>query len=808
MSTIIQSNINSEHINPQKLKIVETLRIPTIINLKSASMDSHDNTHPSNQSIAEYTESLAKIRLKPVLSEIKPLNSKPTIINLSSNSKIYAKIESEILPKIKLQNIEPTIFKQLEPKTAPIEKEELQKRISNEHLQSKSTKHQPQPQGPRKFRPDIEGLRAIAVLCVVIAHSKIGLESGFIGVDVFFVISGFLITGHLYKEALKHGTIHMLQFYSRRILRILPASIFVILATLLAAYLYLSPLQLANYGLDGLFSSLSGMNYRLAQSGTDYFNTATLPSPFVHYWSLAIEEQFYFIWPFIILILTKLFGKSKHFKSILTFILLGIIGASLYYSHITTQVSQTWAYFGLLTRAWELGIGAILAINMNLFARIPSRVSAFLSWIGLGGLITGLIVINESTTYPGVWALIPTLSTALIIAVGTNYNKYSVETIFKHGIFQWIGKISYSWYLVHWAFFVIFLFDAERTGFGEKFGAIIMTFWLAHISYFLVELTTRYNELLKKSMRRVYAMGLSLILVAASISGALLYTNSQKFEAKAFKLAGEESGIIEKVRESTRITTLPDELVIPAGKVPTDKFTDCMTTKESLIPVKEEICVLGDLNSTKRIVLIGDSHANQFMQPIDVIAKKLGYQLVSYTKPGCPFQEVKLNYGDGKIEYTECYSWRNQALTEIEKLSPEVIIPVQIDYPTSTPEIWKNYLAKLKTISKKVINISDSPNPSVNVPQCLIDNKSNIQVCNITKEKDPIRNRKLENEIKMLSDLEVDKIDSNNWFCFEQTCPAIIDNIVVYHDNSHVSSSYAKYLTNLMEIKISSIIQN
>jgi peptidoglycan/LPS O-acetylase OafA/YrhL len=679
-------------------------------------------------------------------------------------------------------------------------------KINPSFVNTQQQEHQPQVQAPRKFRPDIEGLRAIAVLCVVIAHSQIGLAGGFIGVDVFFVISGFLITGHLFKEALKHGTIHMLQFYSRRILRILPASVFVILATLLAAYLYLSPLQLANYGLDGLFSSFSGMNYRLAQSGTDYFNTSTLPSPFQHYWSLAIEEQFYFVWPFVILILAKLFGKSKYFRSIVSIILLSVIGASLYYSYVTTQVSQSWAYFGLLTRAWELGIGALLAVNMGLFANIPTKVSAFLSWIGLGGLITGLIIINESTPYPGVWALIPTLSTALIIAVGTNYNKYSVETIFRHGIFQWIGKISYSWYLVHWAFFVVFLFSAERTGFGEKFGAIIVSFELAMVSYFLIELTTRYNEFLKKSLRRIYLIGIMSIIICASICGSIIYTKSQKAEAKSFELASKEDEVAIKIKDAIKVTKLPENLVVPVEKSSMDKFVKCMTSIESKLPIKEEICHLGDTTSTKKIVLIGDSHANQYTQTFDTIAKKYGYELIPYTKPGCPFQDAKLNYGDSKADYKECYSWRNQALAEIEKMNPDVIIPVQIEYPTSSFDIWKNYLTKLKRIGKKVVSISDSPHPTTNVPECLINNRQNIQKCNITKTKDLNKIRKVENEIKLISDLNLDRIDTDSWYCSDTSCPAIIENIIVYHDFSHVSSSYSKYLTNLMDAKISPIL--
>ena len=164
----------------------------------------------------------------------------------------------------------------------------------------------------RKFRPDIEVLRAIAVLAVVISHSKIALASGFIGVDIFFVISGFLISKHLHDEVQKTSSISLAGFYTRRILRILPASVFVIVMTILAFLIWLSPLQTINYGWDSLFSSISGMNYRLAITGTDYFNSSSLPTPFQHFWSLAVEEQFYFIWPLLILVVAKLFiGKSK-----------------------------------------------------------------------------------------------------------------------------------------------------------------------------------------------------------------------------------------------------------------------------------------------------------------------------------------------------------------------------------------------------------------------------------------------------------------------------------------------------------------
>lgn len=301
----------------------------------------------------------------------------------------------------------------------------------------------------RKFRPDIEGLRVIAVICVVIAHSGIGLKGGFIGVDIFFVISGFLITRHMFLEAIKTNTISLAQFYARRILRILPASIFMLLVTLLASWIWLSPLQLLNYGWDGLLATFSGLNYRLAITGTDYFNTNTVPSPFLHYWSLCVEEQFYFIWPLVMLVLAKLFSKKSYFGNIVSTILAIIIGISLYLSYTITSSSQPWAYFGLHTRAWQMAIGALLAINIQKFANLPTRLASLFSWIGLGGLVYALAIFTESTPYPSVWAVIPTLATAVIVASGVNFNNSSFESVFGIPVFQFVGKVSYSWYLVH-----------------------------------------------------------------------------------------------------------------------------------------------------------------------------------------------------------------------------------------------------------------------------------------------------------------------------------------------------------------------
>jgi peptidoglycan/LPS O-acetylase OafA/YrhL len=166
----------------------------------------------------------------------------------------------------------------------------------------------------RKFRPDVEVLRTIAVVAVVISHSKLALGGGFVGVDIFFVISGFLITKHIHDEILSKGTFSLKSFYARRILRILPASIFVLVLTLVASFIWLSPLQMVSYAWDGLLASFSGLNYRLAVTGTDYFASTTTPSPFQHFWSLAVEEQFYLVWPLLILIFANIFLPKNNIQ--------------------------------------------------------------------------------------------------------------------------------------------------------------------------------------------------------------------------------------------------------------------------------------------------------------------------------------------------------------------------------------------------------------------------------------------------------------------------------------------------------------
>src|SRR6266480_1659009 len=209
---------------------------------------------------------------------------------------------------------------------------------------------------PGKFRPDIEGLRAFAVLSVVLYHADLlGVHGGFVGVDVFFVISGFLITRLLLESVGEHGIRALPTFYSRRIRRLLPAAMTVVVATLVAARLWAPPLSVRPIAIDGIFTTFYGLNYRLAVEGTQYLNQGNAASPLQHFWSLAVEEQFYLCWPVLIVLMVFLGRRQRN--ALLGLMLAAIVLVSFDYSVVLTRVDAPWAYFSMATRAWELGLG-------------------------------------------------------------------------------------------------------------------------------------------------------------------------------------------------------------------------------------------------------------------------------------------------------------------------------------------------------------------------------------------------------------------------------------------------------------------
>lgn len=356
------------------------------------------------------------------------------------------------------------------------------------------------PPGDRLFRPDVEGLRAVAILLVVLFHVGIQQASGgFTGVDVFFVISGYVITGLLLRERPSTVGSRLAAFYARRARRILPMALLVAVAALTASYL-ISRSYGTLVGSDTRWTALFVGNFHFAHVYPNYLVTRP-PSPLQQYWSLGVEEQFYLVWPAMFLLLAT--ASRWSMRTRLNIGLAVVMVASLSISIITSHSGQLGAYDSSLTRAWELGAGALLAVNSGQLNRIPSHVAATMTWTGLLAILAGAYFFTVLTPFPGIAAIVPVGGTALVIAGGTPVPHFGVERLLRTLPFRWIGRWSYSWYLWHWPVLVLAAQVDHTTvanlGIGKNLGLVTGALALSALTYALIENPIRHARVLQRS---------------------------------------------------------------------------------------------------------------------------------------------------------------------------------------------------------------------------------------------------------------------------------------------------------------------
>ena len=317
--------------------------------------------------------------------------------------------------------------------------------------------------GDRRFRPDVEGLRAVAIVLVVLYHGGLKvLSGGYVGVDVFFVISGFVITGLLLRERSASATTSFLNFYGRRSRRIIPAATVVIVATVVATYWVLGAVYGNPTADDGRWTAVFLANFHFASVGTNYLDQTQPPSPLLNFWSLAVEEQFYLVYPALFVAIAAL-GAKATFRTRLVIGLVLIIVASFTLSVLQTSSDPTVAYFSPFTRAWELALGALVAAATPWLLRIPKVIGGVLTWLGLGAIAFSAVAFGATTAYPGSLAAIPVLGAGLVIAGGMAAPKWAAESVLGLQPFRWVGRISYSLYLWHWPILIIAADEAGKT---------------------------------------------------------------------------------------------------------------------------------------------------------------------------------------------------------------------------------------------------------------------------------------------------------------------------------------------------------
>ena len=403
-------------------------------------------------------------------------------------------------------------------------------------MSTDSVSHQEEVQdrrsAPKEFRPDIEGLRAVAVLAVVLFHADVpGVGGGFVGVDVFFVISGFLITGLLWREVSVTGTVGLRRFYGARARRLLPASATVGVVTMMASVILLPPLQVPSVLKDGIASALYVSNYRFISQGTDYFGGHLPPSPFQHYWSLGVEEQFYLIWPPLMIGSAWLIRHVRRRVRADTpwpeqpyVLVLGLVSAiSFGLSLFMTYQLLAVAFFSLPTRAWQLAAGGLVALTAGRWRRLSPLAAALIGAAGLGVILLSCDQLSGNTLYPGIAALLPTLGAVLVIGAGCATPAHGCGRLLGLHPMRAIGRVSYSWYLWHWP--VLLLAPAllgHPLGLAARLAAALASGGLAVLTLRYIENPFRYAPAVRRSPLRSLAVGGVATAIAASVGVALL----------------------------------------------------------------------------------------------------------------------------------------------------------------------------------------------------------------------------------------------------------------------------------------------
>ena len=687
----------------------------------------------------------------------------------------------------------------------------------------------------RQFRPDVEGLRAVAIVLVVLYHVHAGLApGGYVGVDVFFVISGFLITGQLVRELRTDGRISFLGFYARRARRILPAAVLTVIVTAVASALLLNPLAAQRALGDVLPAIYFGANVHFAAQGTDYFNAGLSPSPIQHFWSLAVEEQFYIVWP-LLLVASSLVWLRAHRRGALgrvrrpmlgavTAVLAILAAVSLMASIRQTATSPSWAYFSIVTRAWELAVGAVVALALPLGARLDRRLAIALSWVGLSCIALAAALFSDTTSYPGDSALLPVLGTAAVICGGSALasRRFGAEALLGTPPFQRVGAWSYSWYLWHWPALVLApAVLGHSLSEMQAVAVAVVSLVIAVMSFVLLERPIRRIDIVVR--RPALGLGAGGVLAAIAIaivalSGSLVGPLASTAAAPAglaarHKLAS--SSLRADLIASARTIKVPSNLRPPlsamASALPRITADGCELGfgRDQIKP-----CIYGERGSHTTVVLLGDSHAGHWFDALDWISNRRHWRLVVMAKEGCTPAEVTFRDDPNSL----CARWREKANARIARLHPALVIvswarwmePLASEragVPTGYGGPWQDGVAAifqfLRRSAKQLIFISDTPYLPQSAPDCVAGHLSDVGSCTTKQSEATVLPAIKAAELRLANQEQINSIDPTSWFCAPKVCPVIVGNILVYHDKSHMTTEWSRFIAPALDNAIS-----
>jgi peptidoglycan/LPS O-acetylase OafA/YrhL len=684
--------------------------------------------------------------------------------------------------------------------------------------------------GPSRtaFRADIEGLRAVAVVLVLLFHFDVpGFAGGYVGVDVFFVVSGYLITRLLLRERIDKGTIAFGDFYARRLRRLLPASTLVIVATVLASRWLMSPLLFESTAWDGVWAAGWLANMRFITVGMDYLAAEGVESPLLHFWSLAVEEQFYLLWPALILLVA--WGRRGDVSRRVGIALAVVVGASLAASIVLTRTHPVIAYYSLPTRAWELAIGGLLAVAAVRGVRFPRRTSTIAGWLGVVAVVASGMLYTLQTPFPGWLAAVPVLGTAAIIVAGDADSRVGPVWFLRWRPLQFLGKLSYSLYLWHWPVLILGEHAVGRALTAtERVGAMGLSILLAWVTYLVVEDPLRRARGLARPIRG-FAFGgalvvgtLAVVAVSAVTLPAVVGTGEVDGPTIAAPTDVEEFRAI--LQSSVDAELLPASLQPPlreAGSTLPRIYDDgCFAGWED--EHSRAHCVYGDPQGERTVVLFGDSHAAHWFPPFESLAERHGWRLLVLTKPSCPTIDVEATRRGAP--YPSCEPWRQHGIERIAREGADLVVlsntrtyrPEGASAATPTDELvgyviegYRGMIGRLQegAPGTRIAVLGHTPRPGYDVPVCLSQHLDDIGSC----AADP--NEALDPplwaaEREAIPRTGATLVQPATWMCTSEACPAVVGDLLVYWDKHHLTVPFTSWLEPLLEDALLPLVED
>ncbi len=702
------------------------------------------------------------------------------------------------------------------------------------------------PRAARTGRADIQGLRAVAVLLVICDHVFGQPVGGFIGVDVFFVVSGFLITHLLLSEHARSGRISYVDFYRRRVRRILPVAVLVIAVTIVATYLLFNDTRGRSVATDGGWALLFGANWHFAQAGTDYFASGGPVSPLQHYWSLSVEEQFYVVWP-TLLVLTIAAARKVAPDSRRHLLVLGAVAgtlavASFAYSLSHSSASPVVAYFSTFDRAWELLVGAVLASTAAVWRRLPAWVRPVLAYAGLGAIAASTVLIDESATFPAPWAALPVAGTALVIAAGVGSEPRFFFPL-RNRVTTYLGDISYSLYLWHFPVVVLLLAYFPDAGLAYELTALALTLGFSVLSFHLVEDPIRHSQWLEPRWRKAMNVGpvnhshrlanswigvgalvaafvvvgtvalpdqpadQERILSATPVAADDVAGTTDGRSGQAVQTTDAEAYLQQRITQSLGLEDFPslDPSVDRLGIGPwLAGMADygCVDVTDTNV----DDCVFGPDDAATTTVVLGDSVALAYMPAVrDALPKGRVQQL---TYPECPPFDAETDKFEGG-DFPACDAFKTFAREQIDRIEPDlVLVSSTWIYPNGAlssgatgqealDEIRAAFERELTDISApgRIVAVVAGPPGAGDLTECATSVGSPDD-CEKPIEQGWFDYTDMEREVAEANGAYY--VETRDWFCAEGYCPAFVGTTPAYVDGEHLTLQYAQELAPLM----------